>query len=116
MAFLEGSPWARRRNLQGQDAVVKLYQAWEPIVTQWYSRYPFPKIMVTDPQHDWQATWTRICESCGITNAAENPDLTQPGRARAQRHRGLRTAQSDGSAGHGQTRTDRVLGSPGAEG
>ena len=83
---------------------------------RWYSRYPFPKIMVTDPQHDWQATWTRICESCGITNAAENPDLTQPGRARAQRHRGLRTAQSDGSAGHGQTRTDRVLGSPGAEG
>ena len=52
VAFVENSPWARRRNLQGQDAVVKLYQAWEPIVTQLYSRYPFPKIMVTDPQHD----------------------------------------------------------------
>jgi hypothetical protein len=61
VAFVENSPWARRRNLQGQDAVVKLYQAWEPIVTQLYSRYRFPKIMVTDPQHDWQATLMRIC-------------------------------------------------------
>ena len=61
VAFVENSPWARRRNLRGQDAVVKLYQAWEPVVTQLYSRYPFPKIMVTDPQHDWQATLTRIC-------------------------------------------------------
>ena len=49
VAFVENSAWARRRNLQGQDAVVKLYQAWEPIVTQLYSRYRFPKIMVTDP-------------------------------------------------------------------
>jgi hypothetical protein len=61
VAFVENSPWARRRHLQGQDAVVKLYRAWEPIVTQLYRRYPFPKIMVTDPQHDWQATLTRIC-------------------------------------------------------
>ena len=61
VAFVENSPWARRRSLRGQDAVVKLYQAWEPFVTQLYGRYPFPKIMVTDPQHDWQATLTRIC-------------------------------------------------------
>jgi thymidylate kinase len=61
VAFVENSPWARYHHLQGQDAVVRLYQAWEPIVTQLYSRYPFPKIMVTDPQHDWQATLTRIC-------------------------------------------------------
>ena len=61
VAFVENSPWARRRNLRGQDAVVKLYQAWEPVVTRLYSRYPFPKIMVTDPQHDWQVTLTRIC-------------------------------------------------------
>jgi hypothetical protein len=61
VAFVENSPWARRRDLRGQDAVVKLYQAWEPVVTQLYSRFPFPKIMVTDPQHDWQATLTRIC-------------------------------------------------------
>lgn len=61
LAFVENSPWARRRGLQGQDAVVKLYQAWEPLVTQLYSRYPFPKVMVTDPQRDWQATLTLIC-------------------------------------------------------
>jgi predicted kinase len=61
VAFVENSPWARRRNLQGQDAVVKLYQAWEPIVTRLYRRYPFPKIMVTDPQNDWPMTLTRIC-------------------------------------------------------
>ena len=61
VAFVENSPWARRRNLHGHDAVVKLYQAWESIVTQLYSQYPFPKIMVTDPQHDWHMTLTRIC-------------------------------------------------------
>jgi hypothetical protein len=61
VAFVENSPWARRRNLRGQDAVVKLYQAWEPVVTRLYGQCPFPKIMVTDPQHDWQATLARIC-------------------------------------------------------
>jgi hypothetical protein len=73
VAFVENSPWARRRNLQGQDAVVKLYQAWEPMVTQLYRRYPFPKIMVTDPQHDWQAALTRICATVRPSPArAEN--------------------------------------------
>lgn len=61
LAFVESSLWARRRHLQGLDAVVKLYEAWEPVVTQLYSRYPFPKIMLTDPQHDWQLALTRIC-------------------------------------------------------
>jgi hypothetical protein len=61
VAFVENSTWARRRHLRGPDAAVKLYQAWEPIVTQLYGRYPFPKIMVTDPQHDWQVTLARIC-------------------------------------------------------
>ncbi|MGH3296882.1 MAG: hypothetical protein ACRDP7_34320, partial [Trebonia sp.] len=61
VTFVESSSWARHRNLQGQDAVVKLYQAWEPVVTRLYSRYPFRKIMATDPQHDWQETLTRIC-------------------------------------------------------
>jgi hypothetical protein len=30
-------------------------------VTRLYSRYLFPKIMVTDPQDDWQAALARIC-------------------------------------------------------
>lgn len=77
VAFVENSPWARRRNLQGQDAVVQLYQAWEPVVTRLYSRYPFPKIMVTDPQHDWQATLGRICAAVRSSPAGTgNPDTT----------------------------------------
>jgi hypothetical protein len=61
VAFVENTPWARRRGLRGQDAVARLYEAWEPVVTRLYGRYPFPKIMVTDPQHDWQAALARIC-------------------------------------------------------
>lgn len=61
VAFVESSPWARRRSLRGQDAVIRLYQAWEPVVTRLYSRYPFPKTMATDPHHDWQETLARIC-------------------------------------------------------
>lgn len=61
LAFVENSPWARRRNLRGRDAVVRLYQAWEPVVGQLYDRYPFGKLMVPDPQHDWPATLRAIC-------------------------------------------------------
>jgi hypothetical protein len=66
VTFVESSPWARRRGLRGQDAVVRLYQAWEPVVTRLYSRYPFPKIIVADPQHDWQATLARICAAVHV--------------------------------------------------
>jgi predicted kinase len=61
LAFVENSPWARRRNLRGRDAVVRLYQAWEPVVNQLYDRYPFAKIVVPDPQHDWPAALRTIC-------------------------------------------------------
>ena len=67
VAFVESSPWARRRGLRGQDAVVRLYQAWEPVAARLYSRYPFPKIMVTDPQHDWQAALARICAAVHVS-------------------------------------------------
>jgi len=61
LAFVEGSPWARRRNLRGRDAVVRLYQAWEPVAARLYDRYPFGKLMVPDPQQDWPAAVRRIC-------------------------------------------------------
>jgi predicted kinase len=61
LAFVENSPWARRRNLRGRDAVVRLYQAWEPLVSQLYDRYPFGKLMVLDPQRDWPAALQTIC-------------------------------------------------------
>jgi thymidylate kinase len=59
--FVESSPWARRRNLRGRNAVVRLYQAWEPVAVQLYLRYPFGKLMVPDPQLDWPAALQRIC-------------------------------------------------------
>jgi len=61
LEFVENSPWARRRNLHGRTAVVRLYQAWEPVVSQLYLRYPFGKLMVPDPQLDWPAALQRIC-------------------------------------------------------
>jgi hypothetical protein len=61
LAFVEDSPWARHRNLRGLDAVVRLYQAWEPVVSELYIQYPFPKLMVPDPQHDWPAALRAIC-------------------------------------------------------
>ena len=60
LAFVENSAWARRRNLRGRDAVVRLYQAWEPVVSQLYERYPFGKLMVPDPRHDWPAALQTI--------------------------------------------------------
>ena len=61
LAFVQDSPWARHRNLRGRDAVVRLYQAWEPVVRQLYDRYPFGKLMVPDPHHDWPASLHHIC-------------------------------------------------------
>jgi len=58
--FVENSPWARRRNLRGRNAVVRLYQAWEPVESQLYLRYPFGKLMVPDPQLDWPTALQRI--------------------------------------------------------
>jgi hypothetical protein len=57
---VENCPWARPRNLHGPGAVVELYQAWEALASRLYDRYPFGKLMVTDPQHDWPAALTRI--------------------------------------------------------
>ena len=53
VAYVEGCPWARRRNLRGRDAVVRLYQAWDPVASELFGRYPFGKLMVPDPHHDW---------------------------------------------------------------
>jgi hypothetical protein len=61
VAYVENCTWARRRGLRGQDAVASLYQAWEPVVTRLYRRYPFPKITGTDPQHDWPQALARVC-------------------------------------------------------
>jgi predicted kinase len=61
VAYVQDCPWARRRNLRGRAAVVQLYQAWEPVATRLYDRYPFPKLMVPDPHHDWPSALRAIC-------------------------------------------------------
>ena len=60
VTFVENSPWARHRNLRGPEAVAALYRAWEAFVDSLCDRYPFPRLMVTDPQQDWPAALTRI--------------------------------------------------------
>ena len=60
VAFVANSRWARRRDLHGPGAVVALYEAWEAFVDTLYDGYPFPKLMVTDPQQDWPAALARI--------------------------------------------------------
>ena len=63
MAWVANRPWARSRNLRGREAVVELYRAWEGVVDELYGRYPFPKLMVSDPQLDWEAALTRIYQA-----------------------------------------------------
>jgi hypothetical protein len=63
MAWVADRPWARSRNLRGREAVVELYRAWEGAVDELYGQYPFPKLMVTDPQQDWEAALTRIYQA-----------------------------------------------------
>lgn len=85
VAFVENTPWARLRGLRGQDAVVRLYQAWEPAAARLCSRYPFPKITVTDPQDDWPEAIARICAAVRPSQraSAPRPGTGQPGAAPA---------------------------------
>ncbi len=59
-ASVAGYPWARSRDLRGRDAVVELYREWEAVAGDLYDRYPFPKVMIEDPQNDRDGTLTRI--------------------------------------------------------
>jgi hypothetical protein len=81
VAFVENCTWARRRGLRDQDAVASLYQAWEPVVTRLYRRYPFPKIIVADPQHNWPEALARICAAVRPppNGSMSEPDPNQPG-------------------------------------
>jgi hypothetical protein len=60
MAWVAARPWAHSRNLGGREAVIRLYQAWEGVVDDLYGRYSFGKLMVTDPQRDWDTALARI--------------------------------------------------------
>jgi len=60
MAWVAARPWARSRNLGGREAVIRLYQAWDGVVDDLYGRYSFGKLMVADPQQDWDTALARI--------------------------------------------------------
>lgn len=57
---VESYPWARSRKLRGRKAVVEMYRAWERIVDELWETYSFPKLLVVDPQDDWDAALRRI--------------------------------------------------------
>jgi hypothetical protein len=63
VAFVEDSPWARRRGLRGRPAVVRLYQEWETMASSLYRQYWFPKLMLTDPQEHRSAALSRLCDA-----------------------------------------------------
>src|SRR6185437_2879722 len=85
VAFVENTPWARLRGLRGQGAVVRLYQAWEPVAARLCSRYPFPNISVTDPQDNWPEAIARICAAVRPSQrgSAPRPGTAQPDAAPA---------------------------------
>jgi hypothetical protein len=57
-AFVSACPWARRRGLAGEPALVELYREWERVVDGLLSR--IDSMLVVDPQHDWTAALERI--------------------------------------------------------
>ena len=60
-AFVSGCPWARRRGLVGERAIVELYRAWEPIVDE---LLPTVECMVVrDPQRDWDGALRRVVDA-----------------------------------------------------
>jgi hypothetical protein len=63
LASVATFPWARERDLHGKAAVVELYLAWERVVDELFDRYPYPKVMVLDPQRDWAAARRTITEA-----------------------------------------------------
>src|SRR6202012_5532235 len=56
IASVADFPWAQRRGLTGRAAVIGFYRAWEPLVDALRARYPFPHLLLTDPQQDRAAT------------------------------------------------------------
>jgi hypothetical protein len=60
-AFVSACPWARRRGLVGEQAVIELYRAWEPVVDQLLPMVE--SLLVVDPQRDWDAGLRRVFDA-----------------------------------------------------
>lgn len=60
MASVADFPWAKRQGLTGRAAVTGFYRGWEPLVDALLVRYPFPRLLLRDPQLDRTAARRRI--------------------------------------------------------
>ena len=64
-AFVSACPWARRRALVGERAVVELYRAWEQLVDELLPTVE--SIVVTDPQRDWVGALQQVYDAVGTS-------------------------------------------------
>jgi hypothetical protein len=69
--------WAARRGLSGEEAVIRFYEEWEALAGELFDRHPGPRLLVRDPQDDWNAALARIY-------AAVRPTLAPAGGSRAR--------------------------------
>jgi len=69
-AFVSACPWARRRGLVGEQAVVELYRAWEPIVDELLLMVE--SLLVVDPQRDWDAGLGRVFEAVSVAGSTRS--------------------------------------------
>jgi predicted kinase len=60
MTYVSNFPWARSRGLTGRRTIIELYRAWETVVDELLATSSMPKLVVVDPQHDWEAALDRI--------------------------------------------------------
>jgi hypothetical protein len=60
-AFVSACPWARRRGLAGEPALVELYREWERVVDGLLSR--IDSVLVVDPQRDWTGALEAIYDA-----------------------------------------------------
>lgn len=73
IASVSGFPWARARGLSGQEAVIALYQAWERVVDELLAAFSFSKLLLIDPQDDWdgalQRLYSQVCPEVEVSAA-----------------------------------------------
>jgi predicted kinase len=60
-AFVSACPWARRRRLVGERAVIELYRAWETVVDELLTTVE--SVLIVDPQRDWEGVLRRLCDA-----------------------------------------------------
>jgi len=76
-AFVSACPWARRRGLVGERAVVELYRAWEPIVDELLTT--IESLLIIDPHRDWEGVLRRLCD---VVSAGRGAKPSAAGRNR----------------------------------